>query len=427
MPQNLSNPPKPNFGESDPFAWTVAIAGICRLFRLASSLLQSALLSSAGRLSSVVLLFLAMDTPFSALAYAQTTNEIQFNLLELPNSQRTVSQVNQPTAMVLQGPLRVCLQKTSENTKLALWIDRRVDPNSQVNYPSAPNQASNELSLSKHVKAICKAAGCDAGIIENVIYVGPAGSLAKVQMDAIVLHNQISIFNKRKNSTSDAQQRTLDWEELTTPRELLSKIESIWSVSTSGELPHDLMHANKIGPSTLATQLTLLAAGFEMRVVCSPDGKLTFEKQGSETRWRANYARKNLNPSAYAKVKEEFPDGEVKCNNATCTLTGVTEFHIALLNLRPVAPQKTRPAARDQEKYSIPTIQAPIQNVLSQLASRIGLEVTWSAQVTQLERQKIIKLSVDKPQTIDEILDNLANEHNLKITRSNSAILIEPQ
>ena len=344
--------------------------------------------------------------------------EIKFNLLELPSSRKAQAEFNTPVfATVDQQPVGKCLIELSRSYHVSLWLDRRVDRSRLISYDGKlPTQGEDGSALAR-LRGIAKLADADAGLIENVLYVGPADQVAEVQRAAVRLHDEIS------RSARDAKMQVLEWDELTTPTELLSKIQSQWQVEISeAELPHDLMHAGQLPASTLATQLTLLCAGCEMQAVCMDGHTFVMQPLEHQAVWQANYAKKDLQTNRFVSARRDFSGSTATIQGAIATVTGPTDFHLRLL-----ASPRSEPRDVAELKFSIPKINAPLAKILGDLSKQLGMQLEWDRRITESQKDALISFSVPEPQTLDEVLRILANSSGVAIERQSQKIVVQPQ
>ena len=353
---------------------------------------------------------------------AQQPLEVEFNLINLPSCRQSLAVLNSPGLATFENrPLGECLRKFAELCHVAIWIDRRVDISRLV---SIVGVGTNEPTESKttlgRLVAIAKAGGADAGLIENVVYVGPADRVAIVQRAAVRLHNEIMTQRKAIPNGEHVELRTLSWEELTTPADLLDNIQKRWAVKVISELPHDLMHAGELPSSTLATQLSLLHAGFDLQVECESSGQFKANPLVLESSWKADYSDKELQTGRLTSARRDFPNASMQTRGKISTVIGPTGFHLRLLAVRVSTNRNTEP------KFTIPEFRAPLERVIGDLAKHLNMQVEWSKDVPQSKRQTIVTFGVSEAKTADGILQQIAAESGLRIRRQQQTIEVLP-
>ena len=68
-----------------------------------------------------------------------------------------------------ETPLREGLQRLASHHRLAIWLDRRINPDMRV------TQSVGDRPFVDLVKALVQSADADVALVEPVIYVGPPG------------------------------------------------------------------------------------------------------------------------------------------------------------------------------------------------------------------------------------------------------------
>lgn len=386
-----------------------------RLFALRNRIFFSWTLSTTLFFGFVLLSFQSLS--------AQPPLDVEFNLFNIPSCRQALVALNSPAlATFEERPLSECLKTLSEAYRISIWVDRRVDVSRLVSIVGiGANDSAEAKTALGRLTTIAKLGGADAGLIENVVYVGPSGQIGAVQRSAVRLHDEI--MRARKDASIEL--RTLSWEDITTPTELLDNIQKRWSIKVESKLPHDLMHAGELPSSTLATQLTLLHAGFDRQVECDSDGKFTTSQLVQDEVWAAEYAEKELQTDRLTAARKEFPKATVQTKGKVSTVTGPTAFHLRLLATR---QQSNRNAtARNAEpKFTIPQFNAPLERVVGDLAKHLGMQVNWSKEIPESTRRTIVTFGVPKPKTPDEILQQIADENKLRIQRQGQTIEVSP-
>ncbi len=357
---------------------------------------------------------------------AQESLKIEFNLLTLPSCRQTLIALNSPALATFEKrPLGECFRTLGDAYRVPIWVDRRVDLSRLVTVVGVQaNEPPEARTTLGRLTAVAKLGGADAGLVENVVYVGPADQIGSIQRAAVRLHNEIMTSRKGASKTAQVESRSLSWKDITTPAELLEDIQKQWSIEVSSDLPHDLMHAGELPSSTLATQLTLLHAGFGRQVECS-SGVFTTSPLVQESVWQAEYADNELQNERLAAARKEFPSATLQVKGKVSTVTGPTGFHLRLLALR--VPASRVPNSRNVEpKYKIPEIRAPLERVIGELARKLGMEVKWSNDIPEIKRLTVITFGVSKDKTVDEILKQIADENGLNIQRQQQTIEVSP-
>jgi hypothetical protein len=361
---------------------------------------------------------------FSPL-FAQQPLQVEFNLFNLPSCRQALIALNAPAfATFEKRPLGVCLTTLADAYRVSVWIDRRVDTSRLVTIVGVgANESPDSKTTLGRLVTVARLVGADAGLVENIVYVGPADQIGPVQRAAARLHDEI--MRSRKARGQQVELRKLSWEDITTPTELLENMQKLWSIKIASKLPHDLMHAGGLPSSTLASQLTLLHAGFGRQVECDSQGAFTANPLVQDSVWSTSYADKELQTDRLTAARQEFPTASLQVTGKVSTVTGPTAFHLRLLAIR--TPNARVPNPRTAEdKFVIPEFRAPLERIVGDLAKNLGMQVNWSSDIPESKRQAVVTFGVPKKKTVDEILKQIADEFGIKILRQGQTIEVLP-
>lgn len=350
--------------------------------------------------------------------------DIAYNLYELPSAQaaqRTLAE--EASVFWEQKPLREGLQELAQNFAITIWIDRRVDPAMRIDLRVKATQTNR--SLGELLSRIAARAGCEAGLIENVVYIGPTGEVAKLQRAAVALHNRMT----QASQSSMAQLRGLKWPELATPTDLMKGIGESWQTHVEASLPHDLMHSGQLErPCTLATQLTIAAGGFELEPVLTEQGEIHLTPLLDQTTWSCTYQLSSLNaeritPAELNRLRALHRPSSLTVRGKQCVVTGPAEFHVALL--RPQGRQKPK-LDLDRQRWSYEVKNIAAGAVIDNLAESIGFEVNWDSRISRDQQAALISLVVENA-SLDQLLTAFAQASGFAVDRKELRVLIQPK
>lgn len=158
------------------------------------------------------------------------------------------------------SPIRDALMRLSKETRVAIFLDRRVDPGKIVDY-----RPQDVIPLADLLKDFAEKQNLGVASIGSVVYIGPQptaqklSTLLKMKRDEI---RKLPPVAARRFATRQAMQ----WEMLATPRQLLSGIEQETGVRITGLdlVPHDLWPATSLPELPFCERMTLLLAGFNL-------------------------------------------------------------------------------------------------------------------------------------------------------------------
>ena len=288
-------------------------------------------------------------------------------------------------------PLRRAIEGLSQAQKVAILIDRRVDPSEKLNLTIKDTPLRSALQeIADH---------CGLGVSRigmAVVYFGPpsiAEKLPSIEAAFVRAVRRLSPPAQRKFFQSKA----LAWDDLASPRDLLAQLGQQNRVAIDGLdcVPHDLWAAADLPPLSLIDRLTLIAVQFD----------LTFKVASGE-------ARLGLIP-----VPENLPTPAKKSKETS-------------VGSRPPRPPPAEPSASvERIRIQRLSVQAePLGPVLRQLANRLGLELRMdekalAAAGISLDQRVSVKI---ENATVDELLRQLLKSTGLKFHRRQRVVEILP-
>jgi hypothetical protein len=196
------------------------------------------------------------------------------------------------------------------------------------------------------------------------------------------------------------QPKSLAWDDLATPRDLLSQLARDNGMELAGLdlVPHDLWAAADLPALTLTDRLTLIAVQFDLALKVSDRGQ-----------------RLELVP--FAEEIQRRPGGE----------RGVVVPRAAP---KPAAPAKAEPPTSIEDKRinKLVVQEKPLGPVLKQLADRLGLELKIDAQAIQaagISMDQRVSVHVENA-TVDELFGQLLKSTSLTFHRRGRVVKIVP-
>lgn len=345
-----------------------------------------------------------------------------YSLLNLPSAQLALSKLASTVSFNWSGrELRTGLRELSQTFNVSIWLDRRIDPNTSIDF----QVEMDSVSLWQALGTIAEQASAKPVLIENVVCFAPTESADRIARSAAMLHVQLS-----QQSSGQAVGQKFSWPELSSSNDILSSIARQWSIQISGELPHDLFHAGELPtPCTLATQLTLLAGGFELEASSSGNG-LRLETLGSSTTWKSVYPKSALNVNAARRtsivnIRRQYPGSKYAESNGHVELQGPADYHVAML-LPKSTKRRNTPSDILKQRWGFEVANHSAEMVIEYLSKQIGFQLKWSAACTPASKAQVITLKVDQA-SLDDILTAFNDASELRATRSGLVVTIQPK
>jgi len=164
-------------------------------------------------------------------------------------------------------PLRQAVSSLSHVQRVAVLIDRRVDPGQELDLKL------DGLPLDRVFREIAAARGLDVSWVGPVAYMGPTQAAARVRTLAELRRKEtrsLPAIAARKLLSP----KRIQWDDFATPRDLLAQLSLESGVEISGldQVPHDLWAAADLPPLSLVDRLTLIAGQFDLTFQIAADG-----------------------------------------------------------------------------------------------------------------------------------------------------------
>jgi hypothetical protein len=276
--------------------------------------------------------------------------------------------------------LGTVLGRLASTQGVTIWLDRRVNPQQQVNsrHSNATLRAILDQTTTQHALGW--------SLFGEIIYVGPPESANDLATLAARARQSLD------NTAADYRNRWLkaeptNWPRLSIPHEILSQ----WFVTAEIKfinpdvLPHDLWDACSLPPMSLTDRVVMLLIGFDMTCEIAPNGRscriVPIERPVLITE---KHNAGNKSQEVIAAFQNE-KNVEIHRSGRQLTVTGRWEDQqrvaeiIAGNDLR--KPTQRQPTRASQQRYSLKLENQPVGKVIDQLAAQLGLNVVWEQQL----------------------------------------------
>jgi hypothetical protein len=295
---------------------------------------------------------------------------------------------NPPTTTTIhwQGvPLRETLDRLRQTFKVAVFVDRRVDPNTRVTLDIAAASADQALG------GIADSCGLDVARIGKLLYIGPASAAGRLRpLVNLRMREAAKLPADLRNAVQKRQ--PLTWPRLSEPRQLVATLaeQNGWRIVDAEKIPHDLWAANDLPELNLAEQLTVLLMGFD----------LTFEFRPEDRAIQIVPLEANVAPAAAHSARN-----------------------------RPPAKIPIAHPSGTKQVYTLHVQEKPVGAVLHELANRLH----WNLQIDEnaihaagKSLDQRVSFSVENADQ-DKLLDSLLTPAGLEFRVEGERILILPQ
>ncbi|HEX5446164.1 MAG TPA: hypothetical protein VFW87_20215 [Pirellulales bacterium] len=302
------------------------------------------------------------------------------------------------TASWSQTPLREALGNLSRGQRVAMLLDRRIDPDRPLSL------TIDSASLEDAVQRIADRCHAEVSWFGSLAYVGPPPAARRLRTLAALRGEDAARLSAQRRQVF-ARQQPLRWGDLATPRELCQSLadEAQVRLESLDLMPHDLWAAADLPPLSWLERLTLITNEFD----------LTFEfaDQGAAVRLApmvepVQLKRRYPGGSQPAKLAERYarlaPEAKVTRIRDQVLVIGRLEDHERLI-------AKPKQAARNKPAKQVFTMRAddqPVSAVLDQLRTQLGLKLAVDEAALQkagISLDQAVSFAV-KQATLEELL-----------------------
>ncbi len=268
--------------------------------------------------------------------------------------------------------LRSLLNKLAIERRVAILLDRRIDPTVQL-----PVDIVNR-SLKDGLRDIARKVSADISVPDNVVYIGPPAAVHRLRT---LIELRSAELQSKTNPVRDSRRTeltrplTVSWDDLETPADILQKIADRHHLSIKRPelVPYDLWAGNTLPSVTAAEALSLVLIQFDLTFAWVDGG------QGIELAPIPEHVVLERRPRAKGRsaadtlklIAERYPDLDAKLEGADVLVRGKLEEHesvSALLNpsstKKPAGPV---PAPLRQRNFTLTFKRAPVRDVMKKL------------------------------------------------------------
>ena len=174
----------------------------------------------------------------------------------------------QESVLWANSPLRASLLRFAEVQRVALLIDRRVDPDQELDL------ALQDVPVVGIIREAGASRNLSVSVLGSVVYLGPAASAGRLRTVAELRREEIAELGSAVNRKF-VEKASLAWEDVASPREVLGRLaaENGLKMINLEKVPHDLWPAYQLPPMSLTDRLTLILHQFDMTYQVAPDGR----------------------------------------------------------------------------------------------------------------------------------------------------------
>ncbi len=352
---------------------------------------------------------------------------------------KATQQLAKPVSITWQEvPLGTALERLAETQSLAIWCDRRVDPNVPITLTVADQPIADVFA------ALGQQTGAAAVPFAGVIYFGPQQTVDELATLAALARQPLAKA-PAASRTRWLKPQAWSYPRLSEPRQLLTELAASVDAKVQNEqsVPHDLWPARELPAMAAIDRAVLLLAGFDLTGRLSKDGsQLEVAPISRPVAVTEEYRVPNSRSAAFSAAVAELSGATSTGEGSRPTITARIEDHErlrAVLSGRPTgavaaavamrkAGEKTAGSPLNDRRFTLTIENKPLALVLNQLAEQLNLQLEWDAAIPDAAtgRNALVSCRVEKAD-LDGLLQALLEPAGLTCERQESRVSIRKQ
>ncbi len=310
------------------------------------------------------------------------------------------------TAVFENAELRNVLKQLGPDRHLALVLDRRIDPNQTVTF------SLRQEPLRKGLAEFAATVEAEFVLTENVAYFGPADR-ARWLRTSIAQAERMMVPDSAKRPL--AVRKTVVWDDLTTPREILVDIAKAFNLHFNNidMVPHDLWAGATLPNVTPAEALTLVLIQLDLGWTWEPKGRrITLTAwQEPELIERAYQPRGKVTVAGLIDDwHARWPELSLTARDKEVVLRGRVEEHEQVAKAitggsNRVGLKDAPPTPLQQRRFTLDEKNVAVRAVLDEL-EKTGAEIVLdqdSLDAAGVDLDRAVSIQMQKA-TVDEFL-----------------------
>ncbi len=316
------------------------------------------------------------------------------------------------------NPLRHAIGNLLRSQRVAMLIDRRVDPDQKLDI------RLKGVPLRSALQEVARSRGLGVSTLGPVLFLGPPEAASRLRTLSAMRAEDLQALPPAA-AEKFARMKPMTWDDLTTPRELIAELARQNGVEVTGlELvPHDLWAAADLPPLPWADRLTLIAIQFDLTFTVSADGATVRLVPLPDRVAIVRSYPGGTNPAARArKYAALAPGAEVKLSAGRVYVRGLVEDQERITHPRRPAPHHR------EDRWTLKVADQPVGPLLEKLGQELNLKL-------KIDRKALDQAGVSLDQrisfrvsevTADELLEAAAKPAGLRVVRRGNTIEVGP-
>lgn len=324
--------------------------------------------------------------------------------------------------------LREALTGLARAKQVAVFLDRRVDPNQEIDV------SLKDIPLGDAFRQVAESRGLGVSRFGPVVYVGPVRYTSRLRTLAALRLEEVRKLPAEVGLKFARAQR-LEWDDFAEPCTLLKRLarENGFELAGLEQVPHDLWAAADLPPLPLTDRLTLLAGQFDLTFQINAEGKQVRLVPVPE---KVSLVRSYLAGRQAEQRMEKWallvPEGRVERVGNRIVVEGLVEDHERIVAAsRPGSRTAPKPASGESpanKRFTVREANGPLGGLLEELARRLNLELRIDRPALDqagISLHQNITFGVEDA-TLDQLLDAVLKPAGCTFRREGTVVEIKP-
>lgn len=273
--------------------------------------------------------------------------------------------------------LRFATKSLSEERRIPIVFDRRLDPNHVFSLEA------NDSSLRETFGRLAHVSQGSVSVTSQTVYLGPLAAAGRLRTLIALRHTdvqQVAATLSASRRKALTERRPLNWQNLDTPLEIVQRVAAQRNlrIQHSERIPHDLWAATDLPAISLAEGLTLILIQYDLTFRLDPTGT-TLElipipdKVALEKKWPLPRARVEAISRA---IQDELPQVVTEATAEELVAHGTQEQLEALEQLirsmtsgTSTKPRPQAPTPLSKRRLTFQAKDAPLSAILEKISS----------------------------------------------------------
>lgn len=277
--------------------------------------------------------------------------------------------------------LRSGLRGLSNVRRVAILIDRRVDPSTELDLQV------KGVSLRTLLQRVVDEQSLGLSRLENAIVLGPRDAMRRLRTDIELASSQLVRHPAGITRTRELQQReTLTWPDLTAPREILDEVSRRYELPIENPqlVPHDLWAAGTLPSASAAESLLFVLSQFDLAFEWSADLKSVrlIEPSGEPAIEREFSLRRTVSETVINELQASVPGLNIELKGRRVVARGLFEQleQAQAILLPPREQPGTRPTGPKVVMFTFEVRNAPLKDFMEKLEQQAGYSFEYDTE-----------------------------------------------